>query len=432
MQSTRNCVLLLVLLFLTSSLSELKACSMYKITANGKTMVGCNHDAWLTTPKVWFKNANQHNFYGAGFTGAREISEHKTAPQSGMNTAGLAFSRLASYHSMQENPFPNRLKISDEVDYLTNILHECATVAEVKNYIAHYDHSIFLQSVFIYVDSLGDYLIVEPYQMLEGNDSNYVLANFCPSITGPGHARKMDRYRNGEDFLKVHHALPSLAYCTALSDTLHVCRNKKGDGTLITSIWDTKQKSVHLYFYHTYDSAVKFSLTEELAKGDHILNVPELFPKNSEFEELVNYCTPSNTVELRISLVISAGLLIFFSLVMGISKIWKRQPLAISFQFVWAMPVINVLLVIYLFILATNKNIFYFDAPYKDPSSIWVSALSYLPLVLFVSMVPFIFRTFKLLKSDEAKLWTKATLVSNLLVYAILMVGFAYWGLYDI
>jgi len=395
-------------------------------------MVGCNHDDWLTTPKIWFENAQQPNEYGAGFSGAREVSRNRTAPQSGMNTAGLAFSRLASYYPSQPNPFANRLKITDEAEYLTNILHQCATVADVKRYIEQYDHSFFIDGVFIYIDSLGDYLLVEPYQILEGNDPAYVLANFCPSITDNEQARQMERYRNGEDFLKKHPMRSSLAYCTALSDTMHVCRKRNGDGTLISSIWDTKDKTVHLYFYHVYDSAVRFSLVEELAKGDHILSIPELFPQNAEFERLVNYKTPFNIPELRILLVVLAGFLALFALLLGIPMFWKNNKLAISFRPFIAMAAINLLLVAYLFVLVTNKYIFYFDAPFKHRESILISASSYIPFLLLVTIVPLVYQSYQKLKSAEVKLWTKTTLVSNTLVYVFLLAGFSYWGLYSI
>ncbi len=176
---------------------------MYKITADGKTMVGCNHDAWLTTPKIWFENAKQQNEYGTVFTGSREVTPNRTTPQSGMNTVGLAFSRLTSYYPTQNNPFNGRLKIANEADYLSTILHKCVTVKDVKKYIEQYDHSFFLNDVFVYIDTLGDYLIVEPYKLIEGNDPNYVLSNFCPSITDNEQARKLERYRNGEDYLKT-------------------------------------------------------------------------------------------------------------------------------------------------------------------------------------------------------------------------------------
>ncbi|KAA3631694.1 MAG: hypothetical protein DWQ02_16085, partial [Bacteroidetes bacterium] len=80
-----------------------QACSMYKITADGKTMVGCNEDAWRTTSKIWFENAETPNEYGAGFTGSRQVSGNRTAPQSGMNEVGLTFARLVAYYPKQDN-----------------------------------------------------------------------------------------------------------------------------------------------------------------------------------------------------------------------------------------------------------------------------------------------------------------------------------------
>ncbi len=423
-------IILLVTLALTISQNKINACSMYKITANGKTMVGCNHDAWLTTPKIWFEKAKQQNEYGTVFTGSREVSPNKTTPQSGMNTVGLVFSRLTSYYPAQNNPFSNRLKITNEADYLSKILQKCATVKEVKKHIEQYDHSFFLNDVFIYIDSLGDYLIVEPYSLIEGNNPNYVLANFCPSITDNKQARKLERYRNGEDFLKTNKAIASLDFCTALSDTMSVCRSRKGDGTLITSIFDTKEKLVHLCFYHNFDTLVQYSLLDELSKGDHTLNLPEIFPKNSEFERLVNFKTPSNSVELRILLLLIAGLLAMISFALFISQIRKNQTTSLSPKSVMVISLLNIILMAYLVVLITNNSIFYFEVPYKHYSSNLISASSYTPFLLLLSFIPFIIYTRNRLKSDNTKFWVKTTLVLNNIVYFILVLGFGYWGLY--
>lgn len=418
---------LLIVLFENS----IQACSMYKITVDGKTMVGCNHDAWLSTPKIWFENAKKPNEYGAGFTGAREVTDGRTAPQSGMNEVGLTFSRLVAYYPKQDNPFTERLKIENEVDYLSDILHKCATVEEVKKYIEQYDHSIFLDDVYIYIDSSGNYLIVEPYHLFFGNDPKYVLANFCPSITANEQARKMERYRNGEDFLKTHEVNASLSFCSALSDTMHVCRSRNGDGTLLTSIWDTKDGIVNLYFYHSYESTVQFKLTEMLSKGDQVLNVPDLFPQNSEFERLKSYKTPFNTPALRILLVGLAGTLAFFSLLLCLSVIGNRNT-AVSLKTVMLTSVMNVFLTAYLFILATNRSIYYFDAPFKHYSSNIITASSYIPFLLLLIVVPFTLFTIKQLKSVKIKSWIKAVLLANNLIYLLLVIGFAYWGLYSI
>ena len=431
MKIKKEHLILFTLLFTVLFQNEVQSCSMYKITADGKTMVGCNHDAWLTTPKVWFENAGNAKEYGAAFTGARQVSNNKTTPQSGMNTAGLTFSRLTSYHPLQNNPFTNRLKVTDEADYLTDILHTCASVKEVRKYIEKYDHSFFINDVFIYIDSLGDYLIVEPYNLIEGNDPNYVLANFCPSITDNEQARKLDRYRKGEDFLKTNKTIPSLDFCRTLSDTMSICRKRNGDGTLLTSIWDTKDKMVSLYFYHAYDTVVQYSLKDELAKGDHTLNVPEIFPRNSDFERLVNYKTPSNTIELRFLLVILAGLLAFFSFGLWMSQIWSKKSESVSLKSTVIISLLNLVLIAYIVVLITNKSIFYFDVPYEHYSSSLISASSYTPFLLLLLFVPILFYTINKLKLNEMKLWTKAVLLSNNIVYFILVLGFGYWGLYN-
>jgi len=416
--------------FLVSLGNNTWACSMYKVTVDGKTMVGCNEDAWRTTSRIWFENAKNINEYGSVFTGSRQVGSNMTAPQSGMNEVGLSFSRLSAYFPKQNNPFPNRIKITNEVNYLTDILHKCANLEEVKTYIEQYDHSLFFDHVFIYIDSLGKYLIVEPYKLMEGNDPNYILSNFCPSITSNEQARKLERYRKGEDFLNSHEVNSSLSYCTALSDKMHVCRSRNGDGTLLTSIWDTKYKLVNLYFYHSYDTTVQFSLTEELAKGDHIISIPDLFPKNSEFERLSNYKTPYNTPELRVLLVILGGFLAFLCIVLGIYTIRNKHK-EISFNAVIIILGMNILLTAYLAVLATNLDIYYFDAPYKHSSSNLISASSYTPFLLLLLIVPFTTYTIKQYKSVKTKSWIKTMLISNNFIYIMLIVSFGYWGLYS-
>ncbi|MCT4663660.1 MAG: hypothetical protein N4A45_00335 [Flavobacteriales bacterium] len=424
-------IILLTIFALTIFQGEIIACSMYKITVDGKTMVGCNHDAWLITPKIWFENAKNKNEYGTVFTGSREISPTRTTPQSGMNTVGLVFSRLASYHPLQKNPFANRQKITNEADYLSEILHKCATVGAVKKHIEQYDHSLFLNDVFIYVDSLGDYLIVEPYNLIDGKDSNYVLANFCPSRTNNEQARQMERYRNGEDFLKTHKAIASVDFCTALSGSMSVCRNRKGDGTLITSIFDTKKQIVNVYFYHNFDTSIQYNLTNELSKGDYVLNLSEIFPKNREFEELVNFKTPSNTIALRISMVLIAGLLALISFALFIVQIRKKRNSSLSTKSVILFITLNILLIVYMAVLITNKSIFYFDVPFKHHHSNLISATSYTPFLLLLLFIPITSYTRNRLTSDKTKLWFKTILVLNNIIYFLLVLGFGYWGLYN-
>ena len=310
------------------------ACSMYKITLNGKTMVGCNEDAWRLTPHIWFENPTSNQLYGVAFTGSRFDGANGYAPQSGMNEHGLTFSRLSSYMDIDpSSTIKDRKKISNPTFYLKDILHTCKTVEEVKEYISKYDHSYFMEDVFIYIDNSGKYLVVEPYTLTVGTNQKYVLSNFCPSITSETQAQKLERYRNGVDFLS-NKIDTSLTFCAALSDAMHVCRNKIGDGTLTTSIWDSKNGLVNLYFYHNYEKTIQFNIKNELAKGNHSIAIQSLFPVNTEFEKLASYITPFNIPELRVTLVV-LGLFftlssIFFLITFFIKK-EKHRILKIGF-----------------------------------------------------------------------------------------------------
>lgn len=401
---------------------------MYKVTKNGKTMVGCNEDAWRTTSHIWFE-VGQNNQYGAAFTGSRWDGENGYAPQSGMNEHGLVFSRLASYHpKLITSKFNNRIQITNPTRYLKDILHSCKTVEEVKKYIERFDQRYFIEDVFIYIERSGKYIIVEPYKILSGNDAKYVLSNFCPSITPKSAANKLERYKKGTSFLTTK-IDTDLDFCRKLSDTMHVCREKIGDGTLLTSIWDSTNGVVNLYFYHQYDQTVQFNLTKELAKGNHILKIDTLFPKNAEFEKLASYQTPQNNDTIRAFLMISGLFFALCSVYFLIHFITNRKKDKFNFLKILVVP-FGLLLFYYMLVLCTNIAIFYFPAPYASPISIFVSGTSYIPYILVLLILPSLWANYRLL---QQKLWNRFALVmfSMLNVLVVLLIGFfVYWHFY--
>jgi hypothetical protein len=110
MRINKTYVILFAFISIALFVNKIQACSMYKITVDAKTMVGCNEDAWRTTSSIWFENAKNSREFGAGFTGSRQVGGNRTAPQSGMNEKGLAFSRLAAHYPKQKKHFQIDLK----------------------------------------------------------------------------------------------------------------------------------------------------------------------------------------------------------------------------------------------------------------------------------------------------------------------------------
>ena len=402
------------------------SCSMYKITCNGKTIVGCNHDTWLLTPRIWFET----NGYGAAFTGARYDGSSGFAPQSGMNEFGLAFSRLAAMAPKSEIVPLTKKTITDHTLFLKEVLHKCKTVEEVKNYIDKYDHSSFSQDVLIYIDRSGKYLIVEPYKTIIGNDSKYVLANFCPSQITDFTGIKQERYINGSAFLK-NKVDTSISFCTALSDTMHVCRKKIGDGTLLTSIWDTDNGTIFLYFYHDYKHPKQFDLKKELAKGNHTLDVTTLFPPNEEFKELENFKTPLNSKVIELFLLFCFGLYFFSALFFFINFFSKRKKTKYAYVKLFLVP-FNLIMMFYMYLLSTEINIYYYPTPYKHYSSAFINAMAYTPFLILILIIPLLIINKKVIQEKAWRFFSKWLFVLNNLTYLILIYLFGYWGLYNV
>ncbi|MBN2664587.1 MAG: hypothetical protein JXR68_13140 [Bacteroidales bacterium] len=418
--------ILIISVFLLAYSVNTFACSMYKITWHGVTFMGSNYDAWSVTPVIWFETDG----YGAAFTGGRSIGENKYAPQSGMNEFGLSFTRLAIVAPKNGKPFSDRKKIPNQDGFLKDVLHQCKNVDDVNAMFEKYDHSVYQQDIFIFVDKSGKYLIVEPYTLYFGSDSTYVLSNFCPSQITDFSQIKIQRYNKGKKFIEK--GLDStLEYCRNLSDTMHVCREKIGDGTLLTSIWNLNDGIINLYFYHDYSTLVKFDLETELAKGNHQLNIPDLFPQNAEFEKLKTYKTPFNTNFLRLLLAMF-GLFFaasgFYFLIFHVFRFkeLKKPGVAILFS------IFEIMMFYYMFVLATNIDIYYFSAPFKHYSSVLISLSSYIPFLLLVLISPLIRFNYLLFKNNIWSFFSRLIYTLNITTFMVLLLLFVYWRFFDV
>lgn len=424
MEILKKIVIILTLLLLFLSKTGV-SCSSYKVTSNGKTMVGSNYDTWFTTPRIWFET----NGYGTSFSGARFDGEHGFAPQTGLNEFGLAFITLATATPENGTSLPNKKQIISRTIYLKDILHTCKTVEEVKRYIDQYDHSSLLQDVFLYVDKAGNYLVVEPYTLTLGKDAKYVQANFCPSTITDFSTITQARYVKGIAFRK-NKIDSSLAFCTALSDTMHVCRDRIGDGTLLTSILDLNQGVIHLFFYHDYKNRVQFNLKEELSKGDHFFEIPPLFPTNSEFIKLKEFKTPQNTPALQGFLIFCIALFAITSFFFLISYFVKRQ---VKYRYVkLILFALSIPLILYSFALARVENIFYFPAPYKDPGFAVLNTISYIPYLLLLLIIPSIIINKNIFKESAWGRFSKWLFTLNTFTHTTLIILFFYWGFYNV
>jgi hypothetical protein len=262
-----------------------------------------------------------------------------------------------------------------------------------------------------------------------GNESKYVLSNFCPSTITDFKTIKQERYINGTAFLK-NKIDTSLAFCTALSDTMHVCRARIGDGTLLTSIMDLQKGIVHLYFYHNYKKQVQFNLKQELAKGDHSFEIITLFAKNPEYQKLLDFKTPLNSSAINYIIWSCFGLFSFTFPYFLIGYFRNRKIKFAKYKLLLA--VLSLFMAYYMIVLQLEIGIYYFPSPYKSYKFGLIDIASYLPFLILLLFVPLLIINRKVLNENNWNVFSKFLCTVNNFAFLTLILLFSYWGLYNV
>lgn len=404
------------------------ACSMCKVTINGRTYLGNNEDSWRIGSRIWFENKTFGN-YGVVYVGYGD-----NFPQGGMNEAGLAFDGLTIYPKAI-NIDPIKTTETNPNKFIREIMQNCITVEDVRNYAIKFNRP-FNGGVLFFTDKFGKYLIMEPDTMTIGNDKKYIIANFCPSNTSDKQKLNFDRYKRGNDFLLNHTNDTNSHYCLALVETMHECRNKIGDGTMYSFIADLEEGNLSLYFYHDFKHTKEFNLKAELAKGNHAFEMLDIFTANADYKKLIDYKTPQNNGTMRLFLICCEVLFSFSSLFFlvsffrnrkSISKVNKSKPKIKLLLFA-----VSLILLYYANALSNNQAIFYFPSPYHDWKFSMLNIAAYIPFLLLIVIVPLIIQNIKVLKATNWTTFSKYLFTLNNLTYLVLIFLFAYWKLYNV
>lgn len=264
------------------------ACSMFKITMHGKTMVGNNEDYWNPNGRIWFEKGKKGE-YGAFYVGFDNFW-----PQGGMNQAGLVFDGFAEDYKVISDTLGKKPL---GMNFLKEIMRRCATVEDVKSYLSQFNLSGLETSMFFFVDKSGKYLVAEGDSLIIGNKEYYIASNFYPSQVKNECDVPLSYYQKGRKYLENSRDT-SVAFCTSVMDTMHQER-AWGAGTMYTTIYDLNERVVYLYFFRDYTHVVRYNLNEELTKDNHSLTIPSLFPENKKGQDFVNsYNAISNELDL--------------------------------------------------------------------------------------------------------------------------------------
>lgn len=248
------------------------ACSMYKITKNGRTFVGNNEDFLSPNNQFWFEVAGDKEF------GVMYMGLLNNFAQGAINEAGLVFDGFYEPELPIENTEgKEKLPIGKAI---RNIMQTMSTVEEVKGYLKTINLSSLSSSMVVFVDKSGTYLIVEGDLLIIGEESEKSFSNFYYSQIQSVEDVTLPWFQAGQEFLNTTKGEATLDYC---SNAMKSMKQKSSDlfSTQFSTIYDLTSLKIRVYLYHDFTEYVELDLMKELKKGNHRTMMVDLFPKES-------------------------------------------------------------------------------------------------------------------------------------------------------
>jgi hypothetical protein len=235
------------LVFFVSSVFSphpLWACTIFKVTHGGTTLVGNNEDDDNPDTKVWFPGPEKGK-YGRVFFGFNDGT-----PQGGMNDQGLFFDWVA------DNPSDDWTRDSHKLNYAGSVSElipeEAASVDEALRFYERYNETAFLKSRTMLVDKTGACAIVGwqngKMKIIRGQEGFQVM--------GFGYDTAMERLKKMEK-LSVESARSVLMACFQSGEY----------PTQYSNVYDLRHGDVYVYLFHRHKPFIKLNLQEELSKG---------------------------------------------------------------------------------------------------------------------------------------------------------------------
>lgn len=251
------------LIFLLAT-QVLEGCTLFKVTQNGRTLVGNHEDAWSINARIRFVNGENGEYGAVYFTHFNGSLHRRMGDQGGMNEAGLMFDGfMVPVTDLRPQPGKSAADIHALV---SKAMSTCSTVVQVAHVFRPYNLALLNGGMLFFCDRTGHYLVVEADTLVSGSDATYALGNFRASQCTDPSAVPIERFQRGRRMLAVGPDT-SLAHCTTLLDSMSVCRSKLCEGTLYSYLADLNAGVCDVFFYHDFSRLVSFDLKEELIGG---------------------------------------------------------------------------------------------------------------------------------------------------------------------
>ena len=247
------------------------ACTAFCAVGGGQILVGNNEDFTNPRTRIWFVAAKPGS-YGRMYVGFDELH-----PQGGMNERGLWFDGFAV--ALAKSASPSDLP-RFEGNLIDAAMARCKTVEEVVRLFSQYDRAFLSAAILMFADASGDAVSIERDAIVRKTGPHFVQTNFRQSR--PREGLQDERFEIASRMLDRAGGDISVDLVRQILIATH---QRGASPTLYSNIYELKSRTMHLYYFRDFERAVTFQLDEELKKGERVLDIPSLFPRNAAAEK---------------------------------------------------------------------------------------------------------------------------------------------------
>ena len=271
------------------------SCTIFSASVGENVLFGNNEDYYVPKTYLWTEPGTEEN-YGCLYLGFKDY-----AHQGGINEKGLCFdanalpkSRINPHPELFSPPRYNPPYEEHMIWAPVLILRKASTVEEAIGIAQQYQRGNWYPDAgavayqLNFADATGDAVVISvdetgelAFSRKEPGEVYLISTNYNKANPKNALEYPCQRYQIAEEMLKdlSEEKELSIDLFKSILDSVH----QEGifSTTLYSNIFDLKNRLIYLYHWHQFDERVVLSVDEELAKGNSLVRIKDLFSKKT-------------------------------------------------------------------------------------------------------------------------------------------------------
>jgi hypothetical protein len=265
-------------------------CTVFTISKGDRVFFGGNDD-YIHPDSYYWVDPGKGDRYGVLWIGQPDNV------QQGVNEQGLAYDANGLPRA-EVNPHLERERVGgDYTNYPVRIMHECATVEEVIDWVNMHQRYPYMHDQMQFADASGDAVIISAgadgemvFTRKSKGDGYLVSTNFNVANPSNGYGYPCWRYDTASEWLEslLNRAGELTAEDAArVLEAVHV--EDGASWTIESLVADLPKGIVYLYYFHQFDQPVVLNVADELANPRAGGPLSKLFPEDVQQEAARRY-----------------------------------------------------------------------------------------------------------------------------------------------